>query len=269
MQPPDSRVGTKDKVIPIDCIADIMTRQEYIDSAVARGLPRVIQRKKRKGKVAVVGSGPSVTNCVDILKDFDGEIWGINRSFEWMRHRGIKPTGFLGIDPEWFLSECLIETPADVTYYLASQVHPGVFDKLKDHNVRLWFMADSEVKQPFGAYEIYGGTSCLTRAPNLAYALGYRDVHIFGGDSSYTHKTHVHGGEIPEGSVKAEVGGIVYTTNKPMMSQACEFVEQMPEWARGKDPIQVTIYGEGLMQAMLAEAYQSGNYERYLREQAA
>ena len=45
-------------------------------------------------------------------------------------------------------------------------------------------------------------------------------------------------------------------------------VEQMVEWAKGKDPLHVSIYGEGLMQAMVAQALNSGNYERYLREQA-
>jgi hypothetical protein len=29
-----------------------------------------------------------------------------------------------------------------------------------------------------------------------------------------------------------------------MMSQAVEFVEQMPEWARMKPPLSVSIYGE-------------------------
>src|SRR5215211_6897153 len=95
--------GTADQAFEIDCVFDEKTRQNHIDSAVARRLPIVVQRKKRKGRVAIVASGPSVTDCVDILKEWDGEIWGINRAFEWMRHRGIKPTGFIGIDPEWFL----------------------------------------------------------------------------------------------------------------------------------------------------------------------
>jgi hypothetical protein len=29
------------------------------------------------------------------------------------------------------------------------------------------------------------------------------------------------------------------------MSQAVEFVEQMPEWSRMKPPLSVSIYGEG------------------------
>lgn len=260
---------TVDKAFDIDCVFDAEARQKHIDGAVARNLPIVVQRKKRKGKVAIVASGPSVTDCVDILKDWDGEIWGINRAFEWMRHRGVTPTGFLGIDPEWFLKDCIPTIVDDVTYYLAAQVHPDVFDHLQGQNIRLWYMADSQIKLPWGAYQIYGGSTCLSRAPNLAWALGYRDVHVFGGDSSYTHKTHVHGGELPPNTVLAEANGIAYKTNRAMISQACEYIEQMVGWSIGKDPMEVTIYGEGLMQSMMAEAMNSGNYEQYIAERAA
>ncbi len=258
---------TFDDLIKIDCVEDKEVRQRYIDSAVARKLRLVIKHKKRKGKVAIVGSGPSATDAIDMLKEWDGEIWGINRSFEWMRHRGVKPTGFLGIDPEWILKECLPNIPEDVTYYLAAQVHPCVFDHLKDRDVRLWFMADSEVRLPFGAYPIYGGSTCLSRAPNLAWALGYREVHIIGGDSSFTHKTHVHGGELPPNCVIAETCGRKFKTTKTMMSQAVEFVEQMPEWSLMKDPLSVSIYGEGLMQSMIADAMDCGGYEQYVAQQ--
>ena len=263
---PAKPAGKLEEIFDIDVVSDFETRQKHIDAAVARNLPRVITRKRRSGKVAIVASGPSVGDYVDTLKAWDGEIWGINRAFEWMRHRGIKPTGFLGIDPEWFLVECLPNIPDDVTYYLAAQVHPGVFDHLKDRNVRLWFMADGQVKLPKDAHLIYGGSTCLGRAPNLAYALGYRDVHIFGGDSSYTHKQYVHGDELPANWVPAELNGRIFKTQRNLMLQASEFVEQMVEWARGDDPLSVTLYGDGLMQAWYAHQSASGCYEQYLRE---
>ena len=98
--------GRADQVFDIDVVSDPAVRQSHIDSALKRNLPRVIQRKRRPGKVAVVASGPSVADYVDVLKDWDGEIWGINRAFEWMRHRGIKPTGFLGIPPGTIQDQC-------------------------------------------------------------------------------------------------------------------------------------------------------------------
>lgn len=262
---PDAE-GVFDSVIKIDCVVDKDTRQSNIDYAVSLDLPTCAVHRKRNGKVAIVGSGPSVTDSVDILREWDGEIWGINRSLEWMRHRGIKPTAFLGIDPEWFLTECLPDPTDDITYYIATQVHPGVFDHLTGKKIMTWCLADSEVRHPDGYLPIFGGTTCLSRAPNLAWSLGYRDVHIFGGDSSFTHKTHVHGGELPANVVISEVNGVPYKTTKTMMSQACEFVEQIVEWARGEEPLSVSVYGEGLMQALIGQAMQSGNYEAYLRD---
>lgn len=265
-----TRPDTFDKVFGAsDCIADKETRQKYIDAAVKRRLPVVVKHKERKGKVAIVGSGPSVTEFVPFLKEWDGEIWGINRAFEWMRHRGVKPTGFIGIDPEWFLVECLPNIPQDVTYYIAAQVHPCVFDHLKERNVRLWYMADDQVKLPWGAYPIYGGSTAMSRAPNLAWALGWREVHIFGGDSSFTHKTHVHG-DVNDGHtvIETEVDGAKFKTTRAMLSQAVEFVEQMPEWSRMEPPLSVSVYGDGLMPALLGQAMNSGGYERYIAEQA-
>lgn len=263
---PAKPLGRTDEVFDLDVVYDQKVRQEYIDSAVARNLPRVVARKKRPGKVAIVASAPSVGDYVDLLKSWDGEIWGINRALAWMIHRDIKPTGFLGIDPEPILKDCLPNIPEDVTYYLAAQVHPCVFDYLKDRNVKLWFMADSQVRLPKDVYLIYGGSTCLGRAPNLAYALGYREVHIFGGDSSYTHKQYVHGDELPPNWCPAEINGRIFKTQRNLIQQASEFVEQMVEWSRPPDPLSVTLYGDGLLQAWYAHQCESGCYEQYLSE---
>jgi hypothetical protein len=265
-------LGTIDQIFELDCVYDGETRQKHLDSAVARGLPTCINRKERAGKVAIVASGPSATDYIDLLKDWDGEIWGINGAFAWLMHRGIKPSAFVGLDPEPILKDYLIDTPDNATYYLAGQVHPAVFDHLEGKNVRVWFPADTEVKFPFGARLVYGGSTCLGRAPNLAYLLGWREVHIFGCDSSFTHKSHVYGvqGEIPAGTFPVEMNGRAFITTRQMMQQACEFTEQMPEWSRpgknGEKPLSVSLYGDGLLQAMYAQTLETGSYHQYLSE---
>lgn len=270
--------GTIDTIFTLDCVYDKDRRQEHIDSVLARKLPHVIRRVERKGKLAIVASGPSATDYVDILKEWDGEIWGINGAFAWLRKRGVNPTAFVGLDPEEILKDYLIETP-DVTYYLGVQVHPAVFDHLNGKNVRLWFPADSEAKYPSiaiwggrAANVVFGGSTCLGRAPNLAYVLGWRDVHIFGCDSSFTNKSHVYGdnGEVPAGTFPFEVNGKVFLTTRQMMQQACEFSEQMVEWARpgddGSKPLSVSLYGDGLLQEIFRQNMQNGNYAQYLAE---
>lgn len=265
-------LGTIDQIFELDCVYDKDARQDHIDSVLKRNLPWAIRHKGRAGKVAIVASGPSATEYVDILKNWDGEIWGINGAFVWMMHRGIKPTAFVGLDPEPILKDYLTNCPDEATYYLAAQVHPEVFERLTGKTVKLWFAADSQVKFPFGAVPIYGGTTCLGRAPNLAYHLGYREVHIFGCDSSFTNKSHVYGegGDLPAGTFPIELGPKTFITTRQMLQQACDFTEQMVEWARPGDdggaPLSVTLYGDGLMQEMFAQTMERGGYQQYLRE---
>lgn len=279
MLTPLKDAGTIDTIFNLDCVIDKEARQGHIDSAVKRGLPWCVKRTPREGKVAIVASGPSANEYVDLLKDWDGEVWGINGAFAWLMHRRIKPSAFVGLDPEPILtgyftattaSGEVIHAPTDATYYLGAQVHPEVFDYLEGKNVRLWFPADTEVEFPFGAVPIYGGSTCLGRAPNLAYHLGWREVHIFGCDSSFTHKTHVYGGELPPNAFICNWHGREFWTTRQFMQQACEFVEQMVEWARpgadGDEPLSVSLYGDGLTQAMFAASLEAGGYQQYLRE---
>lgn len=261
---PIGEAGTQDKIMPIDCVSDMETRQRHIDLAVARNLPMAEVGQVQKRKLAIVASAPSVSDYVQTLREWDGDIWGINGAFGWMIHREIKPTAFIGVDPEEMLKDYLVEPPEDATYYLASQVHSGVFDHLANRRVMLWHMSDKEVKWPIGSILVHGGSSCLTRAPWLACMLGYQDVHIFGGDSSFTHKTHVYGGNIPTNFCFAEAGGEVFRTHKVMMVQACDMVDLVQSF-----PGTITIHGRGLMQAMVSDLKKSGVLEKLLAEENA
>ena len=93
-----------------------------------------------------------------------------------------------------------------------------------------------------------------------------------GADSSFRRKSHVYTdeGELPAGTIHVEASGKMFMTNRQFFQQACEFIEQMVEWARpgdkGQKPLSVSLYGDGLMQAMYAEKLASGDYQQYLRE---
>ena len=71
---PLKEAGRADQVFEIDCVSNVETRQEQIDAAVKLNLPVVTYRARRKGKLAIVASGPSVKDYVETLKDWDGEI---------------------------------------------------------------------------------------------------------------------------------------------------------------------------------------------------
>ncbi len=254
--------GKQEDVMPIDCVVEKDQRQKNIESNAARGLPLCAVQPLKKQKLAIVASAPSVGDYVDMLREWDGVIWGINGAFHWMMHRGIKPHAFVGVDPELLLKDYLVDPPKAATYYLASQVHPGVFDHLKDHNVHLWHMSDKEIDWKPGMILVHGGSSCLTRAPWLGCMLGYEEIHIFGGDSSFTHKSHVYGGLPPSNFCFAEANGKVYKTHKVMLVQACDMVDLVQSF-----PGTISIHGEGLMQAMVTDLKNSGVLEKLLAEE--
>ena len=256
-------LGTLDTIFEVHCVSDSDVRQKHLDSALARKLPVCQVRRLRPGKLAIVASAPSVGDYVDTLKEWDGEIWGINGAFAWMLHRGIKPNAFVGIDPEWFLKDYLINMPDDATYYLASQVHPDVFDHLNGKNVKLWFQADSEVKFPVGTVTVPGGSTCLGRSIYLAVMMGWQDVHIFGGDSSFTHKTHVYGGELPTNFCFAKACGQEFKTTRTMLTQACDLVVTVQNF-----PGTIAVHGWGLLQAMCEDVKQAGIGELLEAEEA-
>lgn len=262
---PTGKLGTQQEVLPFDCVADNDTLNRHVKYSTSLGLPQCeFYDGVRKGKLAIVASGPSVTESVKELRDWDGEIWGINGAFKWMIRREIRPHAFVGVDPEEMLKDYLDELPEVATYYLASQVHPAVFDHLAGRDVRLWHLSLEGVPPPIGSVTVHGGATCLTRAPWLACMLGWADVHIFGGDSSFTHKTHVYGGNLPTNFCYVEVDGALFRSHGTMMAQATDMVSAVIQSFPGK----ITIHGDGLMNAAVRQYKNTGVHEWLARQEA-
>jgi hypothetical protein len=245
------------ELFAIDACVAVDQRQKNVDFAFATGFPFVMMRQPRNAPLAIVGSGPSVKDYIEALKIFPGEIWAINGAFNWLRSVGIKPTAFLGMDPDPILVNYLTDPQKDATYYIASQCDPSVFRLLKDHNVWIWHAHDPGTKPKPGNFPIPGGSTLLTRAPYLGSLLGFSDVHIFGGDSSYIEDGYVYGGKlIGEGDCVANFDGIEFKTNRQMLAQATEMMNTLENF-----PGDITVHGSGLMPSMAAVSAQ--NHERY------
>ena len=151
----------------------------------ARGLPWATRQPERTGALAIVGSGPSVGRRLEPLRHWSGEIWAINGAYDYLLGHGIVPHGFFCVDPLPGLAEYVANAQRETTFYVAATCHPAVLDALAGFNVVLWFPEQESRIYPEGATEITGGTSAFARAPFMAHALGWRDMTIFGADSSF------------------------------------------------------------------------------------
>jgi hypothetical protein len=147
----------------------------------------------------------------------------------------------------------------EVTYLVAARCHPSVFEKLEGCKVIVWyaggdhnitdFMGKKGINEPM----VNGGSAAVTRSLYLACALGYRDFHIFGADSSYSDEgqTHVNGSVVPEKDMRVWVGNGAgnrcFRTTPEWCAQVEEFKAIYPHF-HNELGAKIEVYGEGMLQ---------------------
>jgi hypothetical protein len=212
-------------VLPSENIHDVETRQKHVAYARQTGFP-FCKPGDRDRPLAIVGSGPSVADYLHELQRWPGDIWAINGAFDFLDENGIDNADFIGCDPQSLMTKFLQKPRKDAKYYLATLCHPEVFDLMKGYDVRLWNMSEPDMEFQSGEYAIYGGSTCLTRAPFLASFLGYKSITVYGADSSYTETTHAGNRDqynFPKDrneNIFVKVDGRTFETNAPMAHQA-------------------------------------------------
>ncbi len=213
------------------CVVDSEGCARNMDSMFARGLPSCAQLPVRAGKLAVVGSGPSVEEYLGELAEWNGDVWTVNGAYNYLLDAGIIPDAFVGCDPLPGLAEYVQRAHADTTFYISGFCDPAVFDALKEHDVQVWFPGQPGMVYPPGTLLLPGGTTALTRCPALAKLLGWRDVTIYGADSSfaddggrysYTYGTYVEDSKAAINKVMCNGEGPFYT-EEALMKQVSQF----------------------------------------------
>lgn len=187
------------------------------------------QLGKFSGACSVVGSGPTIR---ETHKDLVGDVLAVNGALKFLLEQGIVPKFSMIWDCDPICEKFAIPHP-DVTYLIASRVHPKVFERLKGCNVLVWHAAGDlnifelmnrpEViaKQPCHEPLINGGTAGVVRGLYLMAILGYTEVNIFGGDSCYSEDGQTHA----QGSLVAEKDITIAMGNDPPF-----YFRTTPEW---------------------------------------
>lgn len=238
------------QILEVCCVASGEVRRGHIKNALSLGLPVCTLEKEHNRIVACVGAGPSVRNYLQELRNFPGDVWAINGAHNFLIENGVNVSGCVLLDPLVELVEYLKKPNASVTYYVASICHPKVFASLDGFDVRVWHAWMDESMPPSGSYAVPGASTCLTRAPFLAHMLGYRDIRIYGADSSYEEVTHCYGdtvvdtGFIPRKIVR--VGDQLFESEVALMQQVTEMRVIAEHF-----PAKISFHCGGLMRAFL------------------
>jgi uncharacterized Rossmann fold enzyme len=248
------------------CVVDAEGRLAHIKSALERELPEFGPSEPHDKEIVIVGTGPSVKNEVAKirkLKKKGAMILAVKGAHDFLIDRGIMPHAAVCVDPMPDQIKYYKRKGKDITYLIASQCHPAMFDYLKDESVIVWHMlATSSHDFLKGRLQIGGGSTTGTRGIVLAWMMGFRDIHLFGFDSSL----------VGDGKEKLrKVDGETWGNDKqPVMELVCEgktFYSD-PAMAAQANEIQDVVkmlygsrfkaYGKGLIQTIFAANARKG-----------
>lgn len=200
------------------CVVDDEGCARNLASAVARNLPFIEEQPARTERLAIVASGPSVSAHLDEIKSFD-HIWAVNGAYGYLIDQGIICDGFVGVDPLPSLAGYFDNAHERTTFYMSAHCDPSTFDVLKGFKVQLW-TPEVDAATP-KLKRISGGTSAITRAPFVARELGFRDITLFGVDSSFNGSRYCYrDGDYPEDS-KAPVMRVFCNGEGPFLTELC------------------------------------------------
>ncbi len=242
-------------------VAPLMLKREMCetDENLARNIERTLSRPyvrfnefmdSQSGPVSVCGSGPSFARTYPNLI---GDVMACNGSHDYLIERGITPKYCMVMDAAPYIDDFI--TPNDrVLYFLASRCHENIYSKLEKNKVVTWHCKGEdcidEILARRGIMEpmVHGGSGAAIRALFIVIAMGYKEVHIHGADSSYEDDLH-HVGKVLAPETTLEVwSGKWFKTTAWMAGQ----VEDFRDCALKLRDLGVTIivHGEGLLPSM-------------------
>ena len=235
---------------------DVM--ENNIKYCLSLGLPHLDKLKDLKFNNAVfVGGGPSLQHYGMMLANMDktaNDFVALNGSYMWLKERGVLAKYHVIADarPE---NADFIDLEADCQYLIASHCDKAVFDKLAGKNVLVWHRGHDGMQNlvdpdrtKYIAY-ISGGSTVGMVALSILYTLGYRNLHLFGYDSSYLgDQGHAYPQTLNDNDrvIDIEVHNRVFRAAPWMIAQSNEYTQLAP--ALIELGCEITTYGNGLLQ---------------------
>lgn len=203
------------------------------------------------GIAVLCGSGPSLADTIDEIlwqAASGAKIFAMNGSAKFLHDKGIMPDYQVIIDARIQTADLI--GPAK-HHLFASQVHPECFKRKP--KAQLWHLQVGNIENEFpeyeGAYALIGGAASVgNTATCLAYAMGYRNLQIYGYDSSYREAMgHAFRQPMNDGEPCAHVmfNGKGYIASLTMKLQAEKFQETSR--ALQEAGCHIEVHGNGLL----------------------
>lgn len=220
--------------------------REQSKLSAARKLARLTTKPAHDGKVAIVGGGPSLGDPLTAAElsrhvAAGGKVWALNATYGWLAGRGITADAFLILDARADNVRFAYGISPKSTAYVSSQCHPDVYDALSPDQV---IRFDLDVMGDCG-------TTVGTHAILIAHVEGFREIHLFGFDSSYrggAGHAYQQSMNADERIVDAHIGDRVYRAAPWMIRQAQDFETIARDIASAGGAL--VVHGDGLLPYM-------------------
>jgi len=225
--------------------------------SVARGygpIPVAAPDFKQPDPIAIICSGPSLRDSWEEIKAFPVTLT-CSGAHDFMIEKGIVPKYHMETDPRPHKAVFTQNARKDIMYLIASNCHPSVFDNLEGCEVRIWHVTGNPLHHvPRGHWMITGGCNVGLRAMVVSRLMGFHDIHIFGMDCSADKEQLFHANFHPNEPKKkghriVKVGGREFFTSDVFIECARQFFKETMLLS----DVQVTLHGDGLLQALAVQ----------------
>lgn len=252
--------ATKGRVLKMGVTGNVTLEKinENVSVNSARDdFPWVEQIEGHATKMVIVGGGPSSADHLDdirALQEGGAIVMALNGASAWLNRNGIEPDYQFIMDARPENIE-LIDYGA-ARHFLASQCDPSLFDALDPERTMLVHLMSPGLEDHIppqrrerGGYALIGGAGSIgNSAITLAYTRGYRDLHLFGYDTSAREgKQHAYEQPLNEGEqyVMRRLGDQAYWLTFTMAVQYQYFFQI--EAALKDLGCRLKVYGDGIL----------------------
>jgi len=220
------------------------------------------------GCAVLVGSGPSVADDFEKIKHLAAEgatIFALNGAAGWLAERGVVADYGVMLDMREGNTKFIRSASRDTTWLIASHCHPAVFKEATRLKMYHFGAETSRPHLPNGAMLIGGGPTVGLTAMVLAVATGFRELRLFGYDSSFSgNELHVKPQSMTEDEARrldVWVDGLKFHTNIAMYAQAASFQDVCRSLLDAVPDVHIAVHGRGLLptiaQVMARDATQT------------
>lgn len=248
---------TPDNVFPYPMKAAVgnAEREVHMGVCLSRGLPVIAPRPKNDGTIQIIGYGPSLrTTWMRI--DPSLPVMTVSGAHNFLVERGIDPTHHVDMDPRPHKLQFIADPHPSTHFIMASCCNPLAWSLLRASTVSVFHVWNGAATETWCANNnqtsamVYTGSHVGACAMRIAQLLGYSRLIVHGMDMSFTaagDHAGVHGG-LRHPRETRRVGGKDFITSKISINMAEEMLHRL-----GTDEIDVTFYGDGMLQALVAE----------------